>query len=202
MKKAITHLKAADPVLCQIIEAVGPYRITYKEPDFTALVRSIVYQQLHGKAALTIYTRLEKAVARAGKLSPRAILKMEVDELRTFGLSQGKAKYILDLAAKTASKEVNFAKLPDLTDAEVVEHLTKVKGVGVWTVHMFLMFALQRPNVLPTGDLGIRSAMKKAYGLPELPRPAEMEALATNWHPYRSVACWYLWRSLDGAATL
>ena len=202
MKKAITHLKAADPVIGRIIEVVGPYRMTYKEPDFTALVRSIVYQQLSGKAASTIYTRLEKAVARAGKLSPRAILKMEVEELRAFGLSQGKAKYVLDLAAKTAAKEVNFGKLPELSDAEVVEHLTNVKGVGVWTAHMFLMFALKRPNVLPTGDLGIRSAIKKAYGLEELPKPAEMEEIARGWHPYCSIACWYLWRSLDGPAEL
>ncbi len=202
MKKAITHLKAADPVLARIIDAVGPYRMTYKEPDFTALVRSIVYQQLHGKAAATIYGRLEKAVARAGKLSPRAILKLEVEELRSFGLSQGKAKYVLDLAAKTASKEVDFKKLTALPDAEVIAHLTQVKGVGVWTVHMFLMFALQRPDVLPTGDLGIRSAMKRAYGLEELPKPGEMEEIARGWVPYRSVACWYLWRSLDGGAEM
>jgi len=202
MKKAITHLKAADPVLGRIIDAVGPYRMTYKEPDFTALVQSIVYQQLSGKAAFTIYTRLEKAVARAGKLSPRAILKMEVDELRAFGLSQGKAKYVLDLAAKTASREVNFGKLAEMSDEEVVKHLTKVKGVGVWTTHMFLMFAMRRPNVLPVGDLGIRAAMKKAYGLAELPKPDEMEEIARGWHPYCTVACWYLWRSLDGPAAL
>ena len=199
MKKAITHLKAADSVLAGIIEAVGPYGATYREPDFTALVRSIVFQQLHGKAASTIYGRLEKAVARAGKLSPRAILKLEVEELRAFGLSQGKAKYVLDLAAKTASKEVDFKKLPELSDSDVIAHLTQVKGVGVWTVHMFLMFALQRPDVLPTGDLGIRAAMKKAYGLAELPKPAEMEDIARGWRPYCSVASWYLWRSLDGA---
>ena len=175
MKKAIAHLKSADPVLSRIIEAVGPYRMDYAEPDFTALVRSIVYQQLNGKAALTIYTRLEKAVARAGKLSPRSILKMEVEQLRAFGLSQGKAKYMLDLAAKTASKEVDFGKLAEMSDAEVVAHLTRVKGVGVWTTHMFLMFAMRRPNVLPVGDFGIRSAIKKAYGLAEMPKPGAME---------------------------
>ena len=202
MKKAIVHLKSADPVLSGIIEAVGPYRMAYAEPDFTALVRSIVYQQLSGKAASTIYSRLEKAVAKAGKLPPRAILKMEVEELRVFGLSQGKAKYVLDLAAKTASREVNFGKLAEMNDVEVVEHLTQVKGVGVWTAHMFLMFAMRRPNVLPTGDLGIRSAIKKAYGLAELPKPAEMEEIARGWHPYCSVACWYMWRSLDGPAAL
>lgn len=202
MKKAIVHLKSADPVLCGIIEAVGPYRMAYAEPDFTALVRSIVYQQLSGKAASTIYSRLEKAVARAGKLTPRAILKMEVEELRAFGLSQGKAKYVLDLAAKTASREVNFGKLAEMKDVEVIEHLTQVKGVGVWTAHMFLMFAMRRPNVLPTGDLGIRSAIKRAYGLAELPKPAEMEEIARGWHPYCSVACWYMWRSLDGPAAL
>jgi DNA-3-methyladenine glycosylase II len=197
MKNALAHLKSADPVLCRIIDTVGPYRMEYAEPDFTALARSIVYQQLNGRAASTIYSRLERAVARAGKLSPRSILKMEVEELRTFGLSQGKAKYVLDLAAKTVSKEVEFGKLADMSDEEVVAHLTKVKGVGVWTAHMFLMFAMRRPNVLPVGDYGIRSAIKKAYALEEMPKPGEMEEIARGWHPYCSVACWYMWRSLD-----
>lgn len=199
MKKAIAHLKAADPVLGRIIEAVGPYRMEYAEPDFTALARSIVYQQLNGKAAATIYSRLEKGVARAGKLSPRSILKLEIEELRTYGLSQGKAKYVLDLAAKTVAKEVEFGKLARMNDGEVVLHLTKVKGVGVWTAHMFLMFAMRRPNVLPVGDFGVRSAVKKAYGLAEMPKPGEMEEIARGWHPYCSVACWYMWRSLDMA---
>jgi DNA-3-methyladenine glycosylase II len=117
--------------------------------------------------------------------------------MRAIGLSGQKTKYIRELARMTRDGEVNFGQCMNLEDDAVIEHLTRVKGVGVWTVHMFLMFALRRHNVLPTGDLGIRMAMKKAYGLDDLPKPDEMEKIAAPWRPYSSVACWYLWRSLE-----
>ena len=117
--------------------------------------------------------------------------------MRGVGLSKQKMSYLRDLAQKTHSGAVQFMRLPELTDEEVIEHLTQVKGIGVWTAHMFLMFALQRPNVLPTGDLGIQSAMRKHYNKRKLPKPKQMEKIAKCWEPYRSVACWYLWRSLD-----
>ena len=200
MRKAIQHLKKADPVMAAIIDRAGPYTIQYREPVFRTLVRSIVYQQLSGKAALTIFTRLATAM-KSDPMTPEAVLKLRSPKMRTAGLSQQKISYIRELAQVTHQGVIQFERFPELDDDEVIHQLTKVKGVGVWTVHMFLMFALRRPDVLPVGDLGVRSAMKKAYGLAELPKPAQMETLAAPWRPYRSVASWYLWRSLenDGA---
>lgn len=196
MKKAIVHLKKSDPVLASIIERAGAYQIHYTEPGFETLVRSIVSQQLNGRAAETIFGRLRAAV-KAEPMTPEAILKLRPARMRTLGLSGQKLKYIRELARMTRDGEVNFEQCATLEDTAVVEHLTRVKGVGVWTVHMFLMFALRRHDVLPTGDLGIRMAMKKAYALEELPKPEQMERIAAKWRPYSSVACWYLWRSLE-----
>jgi DNA-3-methyladenine glycosylase II len=196
MRKAINHLKRADPVLAAIIEKTGPYRMQYREPVFQTLVRSIVYQQLSGKAAMTIFNRLAEG-AKVVPMTPEAILKLRPQKMRTLGLSKQKIVYIRELARLTRDGEIQFERLPEMEDEAIIETLTRVKGVGVWTVQMFLMFALQRPNVLPVGDLGVRAAMKKAYGLPELPKPEEMERIAEAWHPYRSFASWYLWRSLE-----
>jgi len=201
MRKAILHLKKADPVIGAVIDRVGAYRIEYREPSFETLVRSIVYQQLSGKVAKVIFGRLIDAVP-GKKLNPAAILKLTPARMRKCGLSKQKTAYIRDLARKTAKGELTFEALPALPDEAVIEHLTQVKGIGVWTAHMFLMFALERPNVLPTGDLGIRSAIRKAYGLDALPHPKQIEELAVSWHPYCSVASWYLWRSLDNQAAL
>jgi DNA-3-methyladenine glycosylase II len=196
MRKAINHLKKADPVLAAIIKKTGPYRVTYREPVFQTLVRSIVFQQLSGKAAVTIFNRLVEA-AKVTPLTPEAILKMRPQKMRKLGLSKQKTVYIRELAKLTRDGDIQFERLPEMEDAAIIETLTRVKGVGVWTVQMFLIFALQRPNVLPVGDLGVRAAMKKAYGLAELPKPQEMESIAAAWHPYRSIASWYLWRSLE-----
>jgi DNA-3-methyladenine glycosylase II len=196
MKHAVRHLKKSDPTLCAIIERVGPFRMQYREPSFEALVRSIVFQQLNGKAARTIYDRL--VVAAGGIVTHESILKLTPAQMRAAGLSKQKLSYIRDLAERTHSREVDFAALSSLTDEEVIATLTKVKGIGEWTAHMFLIFALQRPNVLPTGDYGVRAAIKRAYRKRKLPTPAAMEKLAKSWHPYCSVAAWYLWRSMDG----
>jgi DNA-3-methyladenine glycosylase II len=196
MKKAINHLKKSDVVLAAIIERAGAYKIRYREPGFETLVRSITSQQLNGRAADTIFSRLQ-AAAKADPMTPESILKLRPARMRSLGLSGQKMSYIRELARMTRDGEVNFEQCVTLEDTAVVEHLTRVKGVGVWTVHMFLMFALRRHDVLPTGDLGIRMAMKKAYGLEDLPKPAEMEKIAASWRPYSSVACWYLWRSLE-----
>lgn len=201
VRKAIHHLKQADPVLRQIIERVGSYKIEYREPVFQTLVRSIVYQQLHGKAASTIFGRLKDA-AKTDPLTPESILKLRPARMRALGLSPQKLSYIRELARLTRNGDVDFERCATLEDAAVIEHLTRVKGVGVWTVHMFLIFALRRPDVLPTGDLGIRAAIKKAYGLAELPKPEEMAKIAAAWRPYCSVACWYLWRSLDNLGAM
>lgn len=201
MREAILHLKKSDPVIAAIIARVGKYAIEFREPEFQTLVRSIVYQQLNGKAAATILGRLLAALPDA-RLTPEAILALEPEQMRAVGLSKQKTAYIRDLAERTRAGELDFTRLPDMTDEEVIETLTRVKGVGVWTAHMFLIFALRRPNILPTGDLGVRSAIRKAYRMRELPKPARIEKLAKRWHPYCSVVAWYLWRSVDGDAEL
>ena len=215
MRRALTHLKKSDPVIRTIIERIGPFRMQFNPPEFHTLAEAIVYQQLNGKAAETIFKRF---VALAGDpLTPQGILKLSDAQMRTAGLSKQKSAYLKDLAAKTAAGVLDFARLPKLPDEEVIAHLTQVKGIGVWTAQMFLMFALKRENILPTGDFGVRMAMYRHYlevqraeaakasaitkksrkKKVKLPTPAQMEKIAKCWEPYRSVACWYLWKSLD-----
>jgi DNA-3-methyladenine glycosylase II len=215
MRRAVGHLKKSDPVMRTIIERIGPCRMQFGLPEFHSLAEAIVYQQLNGKAAETIFKRF---AALAGEpLTPQGILKLSDEQMRGAGLSKQKLSYLKDLAAKTAAGMLDFARLQDLPDAEVIEHLTQVKGIGVWTAQMFLMFSLKRENILPTGDFGVRMAMYKHYldvqrakagkksargnkvrrRKIKLPSPEQMEKLAKCWEPYRSVACWYLWKSLD-----
>jgi DNA-3-methyladenine glycosylase II len=165
------------------------------------LVKSIVYQQLSGKVARVIFNRLA-AAAGVGPLTPEGVLNLRPRKMRAVGLSQQKVAYIRDLARRTRSGEVDFSAIQALPDDEVCRVLTGVKGIGVWTAQMFLIFALRRADVLPSADLGIRAALRKLYGLPELPKPAQVEELARNWRPYSTVASWYLWRSLEGKAGL
>ena len=201
MRKAILALKKADPVIGRLIDTVGPYRIRYLEPDFEALVKAIVYQQLSGKVASTIFTRLA-ALSSNGRLTAEAVLDISEGTLRSAGLSRQKIDYIRNLARLVQSGEIDFQLLRRLPDGEVIRNLTTVKGVGLWTVHMFLIFALRRLDVVPSGDLGIRAAVKKAYGMAELPAPKEVEALAERWRPYATIASWYLWRSQEPDANL
>ena len=201
MRKAILALQSADPVLGGLIDAVGAYRIRYLEPDFEALVKSIVYQQLSGKAAATIFGRL-RAAAGDGCLEPGPVLRLTPTRMRSIGLSKQKIAYIRDIASHTQAGVTNFAAMRRMKDDEVMQALTSLKGVGDWTAHMFLIFALRRKDVLPVGDLGIRVAVQKAYGLDEMPKPAEVEALGEKWRPYRTIASWYLWRSLEPNANL
>jgi DNA-3-methyladenine glycosylase II len=200
MKEAIHHLRRNDSVLAEIIRRVGDYRIEFREPGFETLVKSIVYQQLSGRVASIIFERLVKAAG--GGLTPASVLKLRPERMRKLGLSKQKTVYIRDLARHTRDGRVVFQELETLTDAEVIERLTEVKGIGVWTAHMFLMFALRRTDLLPVGDLGIRNAIKAAYGLKESPTPAEVEAMGARWRPYCTVASWYLWRSLEPNANL
>src|SRR3954451_21408652 len=193
MKDAIDHLRQQDPILSEIIARVGDYGIQYRDPGFETLVRSIVFQQLSGRVATVIFGRL--AAAAGGKLTPKNILKLRPSRMRSLGLSTQKTAYIRDLARHTRDQRLVFEELAALPDAEVIERVTQVKGIGVWTAHMFLIFALRRHDVLPTGDLGVRNAIRRAYGLAELPTPADMERMAERWRPYCSVASWYLWRS-------
>ncbi len=218
MRKAILHLKKCDPVLRAIIERVGPYRIEYGEPTFHSLAEAIIYQQLNGKAAFTIFKRF--AALAGDPLTPEGILKVTPEQMRSVGLSKQKSSYLIDMAERASRGDLDFSRLAEMPDLEVIEHLTQVKGVGVWTAHMFLMFSLRRADILPTGDFGIRMAMfnhyldksrskngvrsksGKAPAKPRkrkiiLPKPDQMERIAKLWAPYRSIACWYLWRSLD-----
>ena len=195
MRKALIHLKKSDPVLRSIIESVGPCRMEFGPAEFSSLAEAIVYQQLNGKAAVTIFQRFAELAGEP--ITPEGILKLSDEQLRAVGLSKQKSAYLKDLAARTAAGLLDFSKLPDMSDEEVIQHLTQVKGVGVWTAHMFLIFSLRRPNVLPTGDYGVQMAVKKHYRKRKLPKPLEMEKIARAWEPYRSIACWYMWRSLD-----
>ena len=195
MRRAIRHLKVNDAVMGAIIERIGPLKPAFRDPTFEALARAIVYQQLNGKAAGSIYERF--ATAAGGVLTPGSVLALSVDQMRACGLSKQKLSYIRDLAEKTLKGDIVFEELPRMTDEAVIEHLTRVKGIGVWSAQMFLMFALRRQNVMPTGDYGIRAAIKKAYRKRNLPKPEEMLKLSRKWQPYCTIACYYLWRSLD-----
>jgi DNA-3-methyladenine glycosylase II len=200
MQHALDHLKKSDPIMAEIIERCGPFTMAYREPGFSTLVRSIVYQQLSGKAAATILNRLIEACG--GELTPENILKLRIPRMRALGLSTQKTEYIRDLAKLTQAGKIDFAIMADMTDEEVIEALTQVKGVGVWTAHMFLMFALKRENVLPTGDVGIQNAIKRAYRKRKKVTPKHVEVHGKKWHPYCSIASWYLWRSLEGPAQI
>ena len=195
MRKAIHHLKKSDPVLAAIIGKIGPCRMQYGEPSFHSLAESILYQQLNGRAAETIFNRF---TALAGDpLTPAGILRLSDEQMRGVGLSKQKTSYLRDLSEKTAAGLLEFERLPELSEEEVIGHLTQVKGIGVWTAHMFLMFTLRRPDILPVGDYGVQAAIKKHYKKRKWPKPAIMEKIARPWSPYRSIACWYLWKSLD-----
>jgi DNA-3-methyladenine glycosylase II len=195
MQKAINHLKKSDPVMRGIIERVGPCRMEFGEPVFHSLAEAIVYQQLNGKAAVTIFKRF--AALAGDPVVPQGIVNLTDEQLRSVGLSKQKSSYLRDMAERAIRGDLNFTRLPEMTDDEVIQHLTQVKGVGVWTAQMFLMFTLKRPNILPTGDFGIQMAIKKHYKKRKMPKPLQMEKIAKPWEPYRSIACWYLWRSLD-----
>jgi DNA-3-methyladenine glycosylase II len=197
MRKAIQYLKRNDPILGSIIEKVGPYRIEYSPPEFATLARSILYQQLSGKVALTLYNRLE-AACPGKQVTPHAVLALEPERMRELGLSRQKIAYLREAAQWAIDGRLDFEELEVLPDKEVMRRLTAIKGIGPWTVHMFLIFGLRRPDVMPSGDLGIRVAVQKAYGMSELPPPALIDRMAEQrWRPYCSVASWYLWRSLE-----
>ena len=193
---ALDHLKRSDPVLAAVIDTVGAFAMTYREPTFETLARAIVFEQLNGTAARTIWQRLVDA-AGGEPLTPDNLLRLRMPSLRRAGLSRAKATYVRELARHVATGTLDFAALPALSDDQVIAALTQVKGVGVWTAHMFLIFALRRPDVLPIGDYGVRAAIKKLYRKRKLPTSRDMEKLARHWRPYCSVASWYLWRSMD-----
>ena len=197
-RKAITHLRRVDPVLATIIDRVGPCRLEARRQGthYDALVRSIVFQQLSGKAASTIHRRFTELYP-GKRLRAEHVAVTEEHLLRGAGLSRQKIGYLRDLSARVADRTLPLAHLGRLPDDEIIEHLVQVKGIGRWTVQMFLMFRLGRPDVYPVTDLGIRKGFGLIFRRGKLPEPRTMFRRAERWRPYRSVASWYLWRSLD-----
>ena len=202
-QKAADYLSANDPILATVIKdaplpAFVPHKNYYQE-----LVESIISQQLSVKAAATILKRF-KELYSSGFPMPEDILATDIETLRSVGVSRQKASYIQDLATKVLDGSVQFEHLDTLTNEEIIKELVQVKGIGVWTIHMFLMFCMGRLDVLPTGDLGVKNGMYAVYSLAEKPTPQDMEMIAinNNWHPYESVASWYMWHYLDNAPAL
>lgn len=197
-RTAVKHLKGVDRVLAQVIERVGPCRMEQRRTGthYDALVRSIVYQQLSGKAAGTILRRFCE-IYPANRPRAELVLATADETLRAAGLSRQKMGYLRDLSERVASRSLPLAHLGRLSDDAIIEHLIQVKGIGRWTVQMFLMFRLGRPDVLPELDLGVQNAIQRAYGLKKRPTPNDVVSIGEKWRPYASVASWYLWRSLE-----
>ena len=197
-KKAVAHLRSVDPVMARVIEQVGRYK---GWPDsegthFDAVARSIVFQQLSGKAAGTIHGRFQGLYGGRTPL-PAELVETADEHLRGIGLSRQKSAYLKDLAAHVVAGDLPIETLHELSDDEIIAALTQVKGIGRWTAQMFLMFRLGRPDVLPDLDLGIQKAIQRAYKLRKLPSPERVKKIGAKWAPYRTVASWYLWRSID-----
>lgn len=198
---ALTHLKQSDPILAEVIDQVGHCKLDQVKQTtdlLSALSESILYQQISGKAAAAIHRRFLQLYP--GRPFPTAadILNTPDELLRGAGISRPKIAYLKDLAQKIQDGLPTLEELAAWDDETIIEALIPVKGIGRWTVQMLLMFRLHRWDVLPVDDLGIRSAMRRLYGLPDLPNKKTMLQLAEPWQPYRTIACWYLWRSLDG----
>ncbi|GLJ20236.1 hypothetical protein SUGI_0367290 [Cryptomeria japonica] len=191
---AIKHLKECDLKLSSVIEMHDTPKFEKCQSAFQSLVRSIVYQQLATKAAASIHNRLVSLCEGENSVIPETISKLSAAEMRKIGISERKASYIHDLASNFMSGVLSDSLIFEMDDASLISSLTAVKGIGVWSVHMFMIFALHRPDVLPVGDLGVRKGFQKLYGLKDLPTPAQMEDLSNSWRPYRSIGSWYMWR--------
>lgn len=198
----LKYLCSADRHLAEIIKNVGSYSIKTRNDSYLSLIEAIIYQQLTGKAASTIYDRFMEYFG--GTIpGPLQILSSAEIELRAkVGLSRMKVAYLKDLAAHVADGRLNLNNLPAMKDEDVITQLVKVKGIGRWTAEMFLIFCLDREDVLPVTDLGLRNAMKRTYLLNELPKPDKMIEIANPWRPYRSIATWYMWKSLSNFNTI
>src|SRR5215467_13386955 len=190
---SVRFLKRADPVLARVIERVGPCRLQTRTEGthYDALTRSIVFQQLSGKAASTIFARFHALYPDTGP-SPETVLRTTDERLRSAGLSRQKIGYLRDLSAKVASNALPLHEIHAMADDDVIDHLVQVKGIGRWTAQMFLMFRLGRPDVLPELDLGIQNAIRRAYRLRKRPTPTQVKKVGAKWSPHSTVACWYL----------
>ncbi len=199
-RAAVRRLRRVDPVLGALMRVAGPFALEQRtmHSPFEALARNIIYQQLHGTAAAAIHARLLALAQQGRTLRPRDILATRAADLRAAGLSFAKIAALQDLAAKTLAGTVpGLARLRRMSDEEIIERLTSVRGIGRWTVEMLLMSRLGRADVLPVGDLGVRRGFAVTYQLPELPTPRALAEYGERWRPYRSVASWYMWRALE-----
>lgn len=196
VRKGLTALKRADPVLADMIRQVGPFRLKPSRERYTLLVRSILSQQISVAAARTIRQRLVQRMPR-GRITARYVSELSIDDMRALGISRQKAGYLLDLSQKVQDGSLNFRRVAKLDDEGVIEELIHIRGIGRWTAQMFLIFGLGRVNVFPPDDLGIRAAIRRAYALPDMPTVAEANEIAAAWAPYSSIATWYCWRSLE-----
>ena len=201
-RAAVAHLRAADPVMARLVDEHGEIELVpahrQGHDHYTTLLRSIVGQQLSVKAASTIYGRVLD-VFGGQPPAPDQILAADPEALRAAGLSRAKVAYLRSLAEHVLDGSLELERFTEMDEDDVMAELVAIKGVGEWTAHMFLMFQLARPDVLPVGDLGIRRAVERAYALEQLPGPAELERIAEPWRPWRTLACRYLWESLDNA---
>jgi DNA-3-methyladenine glycosylase II len=193
----VKYLSKVDPQLGILIRTVGRYSIKIRTSAFQSLVESIIYQQLTGSAANVIYTRFIKYYNNVMPTPMEIISTSDIELKSKIGLSSKKVQYLKDLSTRVVEQKLDLDLLSTMSDEEVINQLIQVKGIGRWTAEMFLIFCLGRPDVLPVTDLGIRKAMQKIYSIPELPKPAEMLAIAQPWRPHRTVATWYLWKSLS-----
>jgi len=198
-RRAVAHLRRADPVMADLTRRVGACRLAVDDGDlFGALTESILYQQITGKAAAAIHRRL-CALAGCNRPRPEDVETLADADLRAAGLSRQKIAYLRDLVVHVQDG-LSLRRVRHLSDEDVIEALTAVRGIGRWTAEMFLIFRLGRLDVLPTGDYGVRKSMQATYRLRELPKPERMRRIAEPWRPYRSVASWYLWQGLEAAA--
>ena len=198
---AIQYLCKVDSNLEKIIKIVGKYSINIRNDPFQSLVESIIYQQLAGRAANAIYNRFINYYNNK-QITPARILNSPNDNLKKVGLSNRKIDYLKDLASHVYDGRINLEELPKMNDEEIINKLVNVKGIGRWTSEMFLIFSLGRQDILPVTDLGVRKAIQKAYSLSELPKPNTMMEIGKPWRPYRSIATWYLWKSLSNFNTI
>jgi len=196
IQHAIRHLRRADPVMRDVIRRAGPFSMRLHRNRFRALVFSILGQQISGKAAASIRAKLVEYL-KPEQISPQSIAALTPEQLRTVGCSPQKAGYLLDLAQRVARGELRLNRMARLADEDVIESLIQVKGIGVWTAQIFLIFSLGRLDVFPHDDLGIRIALRNLYGLDDLPNKEISHRIAEPWRPYASVASWYCWRSLE-----
>lgn len=191
---ALRHLRRSHPRMAAVIRAHDRPVLKRARDPFRELARAIIYQQLSGKAAGTICARFEALFEGPGFPKPNQVIDAPLESLRACGLSKQKASYLIDLSTKYASGEIEHQRFSRLADERISEELLKVKGIGQWSADMFLIFALNRPDVLPVGDLGVRKGMQVYFDLEALPKPSEMIALAEAWRPFRSIGSWYMWR--------